>query len=484
MPQAAETRQASDGAARRPVAPLRRIALVLPPTGPYCREDRCQSYFSADLVPSMRPPLEEVEAAAGIRGAGGTPWVLDAPAMGLSAAAAIEQVLAFTPDAVVLTGTFGSLHDDVRFAEALRARLPQSVCIGLRGAPVYAFGAELLSAHPALDFLVHGEPELSFAALCAQGLAGAGVVRSHLPNPPAPWATSLDALPRADRTVIDPTRYRVRGTFEPQATIHVQRGCPFRCTYCLVGTVSGRKARHRDPLDVADELAELTAQGTRFFYLRAETLTLDRQWARELGDAIAARAPKARWVSATRVETADHKTLQALARGGCYGLSFGVETGSVELGKRIEKVPHLGRATEAFRACDRAGIASLMYLVVGFWWETAQTLDETRRFIAAARPDLLTTFWAHPYPGTAYHRQLTELGVVAHSAQAQAEPALEPPGICIDEIRRRVKRLTAAHYARPAVWASVARKLGPVLLPRPGAWLRHLADTFAPQVGG
>ncbi|MBL8950520.1 MAG: radical SAM protein [Myxococcaceae bacterium] len=459
---------------------LKRVMLVLPPTGPYCREDRCQSYFSVDLVPSMRPPLEEVEAAAGIKCAGGEAAVIDAPALGLDVATTIDRVVRFAPDAVVLSATFGSLADDVAFAQALRGRLPRSSLIGLRGAPVYAYGAELLDRHPCVDFLIHGEPELAFAELSTRGLAGAGVIRRGHSNAPAPWAPSLDVLPRADRTVIEPSLYRVRGTFEPQATVHVQRGCPFPCSYCLVGTVSGKKARHRDPDDVARELAELTAQGIRYFYLRAETLTLDRQWARELGAAIAARAPKARWVSATRVETADRNTLAALARGGCYGLSFGVETGSAEIGRRINKPPSLARATEAFRSCDELNIASLMYVVVGFFWETAVTLEETRTFVEAARPDLLTVYWAHPYPGTAYHRQLEELGIVSRSQHAQAEPALEPHAISTAEVRRWVKRLLRAHHLRPSVLWSVLKKLTPRLLPHPGTALAYAANQLSP----
>lgn len=380
--------------------PLRRIALVLPPTGRYCREDRCQSYFAPDLLPSMRPPLEEVEASAGIRTNGGLPWLLDAPAEDLEPSAALDQIAAFDPDAVVLTATFGSLIDDVAFAEQLRQRLP-AIPIGLRGGPVYALGAELLKRHAVLSFLIHGEPELTFGALCHQGLTGPGVIRRSGKNAPPPVASDLNTLPWADRSVLAPSLYRVRGTSRAQATIHVQRGCPFPCSYCLVSVVSGKKARHRDPSDVAREMRALQADGFSSFYLRADTLTLDQAWARELADAIATGAPGVTWISTTRVELADAETLRRLARSGCYGLSFGVETGSEAIGARIHKPPDLSAATAAFRRCDEVGISSLMYVMLGFYWETRATLEETGRFITSARPDLLTMYWAHPYPGTA-----------------------------------------------------------------------------------
>ncbi|MFZ5442036.1 MAG: B12-binding domain-containing radical SAM protein [Myxococcota bacterium] len=437
---------------------MKRVAFVFPPTGAYCREDRCQSYFAFDLLPSMRPPLEETQGAGAVRAAGGTPWLLDAPAMKLDEAEALDRIVAWTPDVVVATATFGSLEDDLAFLRRLRARLPASVPLGLRGAPCMVFGEQLFE-HAVLDFFVRGDPELVFANLVREGLAGAGIsTRARVS--PAVTASSLDGLPLPDRSVIDASLYRVRGTPWSQATVNVQRGCPFPCSYCLVASVTGKKARHRSPDDVVRELKLLRADGTRFFYLRAETLTLDRRWATELARAISREVPDARWVSATRVDCVDAATLRALAAAGCYGLSFGVETGSHDIGRRVKKEPDPDTTRAAFRACDDAGIASLMYVMLGFLWETPETLAETERFVRAVRPDLLTLYWAAPYPGTSYYDEVKASGLLHSAQQAQASAALEPPGISTATIRRRALTMTARHYARPQVLASLARKLG------------------------
>ena len=60
----------------------RRVLFLIAPTGAYCREDRCQSSFRFELIPSMRPPMEECEAAGAVRAAGAEPFVIDAPADG------------------------------------------------------------------------------------------------------------------------------------------------------------------------------------------------------------------------------------------------------------------------------------------------------------------------------------------------------------------------------------------------------------------
>ncbi len=452
----------------RSAAPhFRRVMFVLPPTGRYCREDRCQSYFAFELIPSMRPPLEEAEAAAGVRLAGGEPLLLDAPAEGLDVVASLSRVQQCSPDLVVLSVTFGSLKDDLAFAAALRERLP-GLTIALRGAPCFTDAEALLQANPAVDFLARGDYERVFESLLRDGVARAeGVVSRERAGPP-PLDTSLDALPLPDRSVLKPALYRVRGTRRPQATVHVQRGCPFPCSYCLVATVSGRKARHRSPQGIAAEMRALWDEGYRDFYLRAETLTLDRAWARELAGEIAREVPGARWVSTTRVDCVDEPLLHALAAGGCYGLTFGVETGSPSIGQRIHKPPDEAQTRAAFRACDKSGITSLLYVMLGFLWETPRTVEETGRFVQAVRPDLLTLNWAHPYPGTRYYEEVKRSGLAFRPERAQAAAALEPPGISLRALRRSALALTARHYLRPAVVASLARKLGPVLLPGAG----------------
>jgi hypothetical protein len=47
----------------------RRVVFLVLPTGNDCREDRCQSAFEPELIPTMRPPMAECEAAGAVRDA-------------------------------------------------------------------------------------------------------------------------------------------------------------------------------------------------------------------------------------------------------------------------------------------------------------------------------------------------------------------------------------------------------------------------------
>lgn len=439
-----------------------RVLFVIPPTGTYCREDRCQSYFRFELVPSMRPPLEECESAGAIRDAGATAMLIDAPAEGWDADATLDRSVALQPDLVVVVVTFGSLEDDLAWATRLRERLPHTTT-AVRGAPCYVSAEAILNDTPAIDFCVRGEYELAFADVVRRGYRdavgtvfrdGANIVEPRR----SPVAADLDALPRPDRTVIEAGRYRVRGLGAPQATVRVQRGCPFPCTYCLVHTVSGNRARHRSPQDVAAEMSDVLGDGIRYFYLRAETFTLDRDWTLAACAAIAARCPEARWVTTTRVECVDDEVLAAMRAAGCYGLSFGIDAASEKIGALVRKRPDRDRARAAMRLCDRNGIVSLGYFMLGFVWDDQDTLAETEQFIRDVRPDLLTIHFAHPYPGTVYASQVAEQNLAIVSRHAQSEPALALPGLTPEELRSEAQRILRRHYVRPAVLRSLVRK--------------------------
>jgi anaerobic magnesium-protoporphyrin IX monomethyl ester cyclase len=459
-----------------------RVLFLVCPTGAFCREDRCQSYFRPELVPSMRPPMEECEAAGALRAAGAEPFVVDAPALGLSDEATFEAVSRLAPDLIVLVTTFGTLDDDLAWAARLRVRFPATT-IGVRGAPCYVLAEEILARSPAVDFCVRGEYELVFESVARSGHAGAvGTVYRDgdriVAAPSSGLASDLDALPWPDRSVIDASLYKVRGLGVPQATVRVQRGCPFPCSYCLVHTVSGDQARHRSPASVAAEIAAMQETGIDFFYLRAETFSLNRRWAEQTCDAIAERCPGARWVTTTRVECVDEALVGAMKRAGCYGISFGVDAASAAIGEKVAKKPDRRRALEAMRACDAHGVVSLAYVMIGFLWDTAATVDEAEEFLRAVRPDLLTIHFAHPYPGTRYHDDVTAARASLGSPRAQAEPALASHTLSPGELERRARAIARRHYLRPAVLASLARKsLG--LLPyvwRPSARLAPALD--------
>jgi anaerobic magnesium-protoporphyrin IX monomethyl ester cyclase len=451
-----------------------KTAFVIPPTGLFCREDRCQSFFDKALIPTMRVPLEETESAGAVLAVGGYVEVLDAPAHKMSAEGVFEKLSLFKPNLIVVSISFGSIAEDLRFTKKLKVAFPHAK-IGLRGAPCYVWNKEIVEDAHYVDFVVQGDYEVVFGEIVAFGLEHArGVTHrgryDSIITTPAPYAKDLDLLPRPDYSSFSQALYKTRFLRSPQATIRVQRGCPFTCTYCLVHTVSGSVARHRSAESIADEMKALVDKGTNYFYLRADTFTLKRDWAIEVARAIKAKCPKARWVTTTRIECVDAELLRELRDAGCYGISFGIDVASETIGKKVKKPVSLEKAKRAMKHCDDAGIISLAYIMIGFIWDTPETLAETKYFVKEISPDLLTIHYAYPYPGTPYYEAAKDAGFAAVTFKAQAEPAVTLPTLSTRDLKRFGGSLLRRHYTKPKVMYSLAKKATHLILQ--GLWGR------------
>ncbi|MCB0334759.1 MAG: radical SAM protein, partial [Bdellovibrionales bacterium] len=244
-----------------------------------------------------------------------------------------------------------------------------------------------------------------------------------------------------------------------QATIRVQRGCPYPCSYCLVHTVNGKKARHRSPGSIVAEIQQLQTQGISNFYFRADTFSLDREWALSLAKLLQQECPRINWVTTTRAERVDLELLSEFRKSGCYGISFGVDVTSTEIGRRVNKLPQLQAAQEAMELCHQTGIIALAYIMIGFIWDTKETLAEAEQFVKRMYPDLLTVHFAHPYPGTQYYDDYQKSALSVLSREAQAMPAGNTLTLTRGELQSAAKRLLRTHYLRRRVLASLTRKI-------------------------
>jgi radical SAM superfamily enzyme YgiQ (UPF0313 family) len=288
----------------------------------------------------------------------------------MNAAEVFDQVDRIDPDLTVISTTFGTLEADLAWAARLKMR-HRNTPVGLRGAPCYVQAEEILSRSADIDFCVQGDYEIIFRDVVLAGHQNAAGVSYReagkvIHARHTAFAEDLDQLPFADRSAIDGALYRVRFFGKQQATIHVQRGCPFECSYCLAPVVSGQRVRRRSPSSIVDEIIQIREKKVRFFFFRAETFTIEREWTLELCQLLQERCPGVLWVTTTRADMVDHELLAAMSSAGCYGLSFGVETGSAEIGERIHKPVKPQQTLRAMRLCDEHHVISLVYVLLDF----------------------------------------------------------------------------------------------------------------------
>jgi radical SAM superfamily enzyme YgiQ (UPF0313 family) len=89
----------------------------------------------------------------------------------------------------------------------------------------------------------------------------------------------------------------------------------------------------------------------------------------------------------TRADHMDDEMAACMKEGGFYELSFGLESGSPTVLKRMHKKCDLDAAFKAREALRKAGIVFTALMIHGFPYETEETRQETRDFLSRLKAD-------------------------------------------------------------------------------------------------
>ena len=136
----------------------KKILLVVPPTGRFIRESRCQTPIKDLKTVTLRPPIDLLYCAAGFEQGGAECRLRDYPAEELEWADFERDVAEFKPDLVVLSITTPSLVDDLHAAELAKRASPQTL-VCAKGAHFDTHDTVTLEQYPALDSVLRGEFE-------------------------------------------------------------------------------------------------------------------------------------------------------------------------------------------------------------------------------------------------------------------------------------------------------------------------------------
>jgi radical SAM superfamily enzyme YgiQ (UPF0313 family) len=315
----------------------------------------------------------------------------------------------------------GQAFELIRLA---RRTAPKCIIV-VGGQHATAFPSHLLLKTPA-DFVVLGEGELAFGELLAalscdkdyDSIAGISFRKEDkiVVNPQRPFIRDLDELPLPLHEQFDYRHYRgMADTPRRAAAIITSRGCPFNCIFCSSSTYWGRRYRVRSVDNVLAEVDLLYHQyGVRAILFFDDNLTIDRQRCIALSNALHERQLDLVWAAEGSVKV-DVELLEAMKRGGCYRIDFGVESGSPQILKNINKSTSVEDTRRAFALCKEVGIKPNAYLIFGSPGESRRTIRETARLMTEIQPENVGPFRSGLWilPNTRLHEMSVHAGLVS-----------------------------------------------------------------------
>lgn len=446
--------------------------LIVPPTGLYIREDRCQTPIEDMKTIALRPPIDLMYSAASVEAAGCECKMVDYPAEKRGWDEFRADFTAFKPDVIMLSITTPSLHKDVEAARIAKEIDPNVLTVA-KGAHFHVLDRDSLEKFPQLDCVIRGEYEITAAELGRRlpleeiaGLTWRRETGEIVKNPDRGFIDNLDTIPFPARHLTKNELYFRPDTMEPQTTIVTNRGCPHSCIYCLAPVVSGKKNRYRSTDNVLAEIEQCVNEfGIRSFLFRSDLFTQNKKWVIELCQKIIDRGLKIQWASNSRVDCINREMLEWMKKAGCWIIAFGVESGNQEILEKIKKKATVDQAREAVRLCREVGINSSIYLLMGLPWDTPQTIEDNVRLAKEIQPDFVEVFYSYPFPGTELHRIALEHGLIQPGEvplEAYANPAMGGLYLTQEQLGDYRRQALRRIYLQPRyIWQTLKKARSP-----------------------
>jgi radical SAM superfamily enzyme YgiQ (UPF0313 family) len=274
----------------------------------------------------------------------------------------------------------------LRIAAEVKRAHPESVVV-LGGPQASVVDVSTMRAFPWIDLVVRGEAEQTLPdlvdALTRRGplaaIPGITFRRDEdgeiVRNPAAPLVQDLDALPFPAFHLFPDVR------FCRHFPLELGRGCPFSCTFCSTNDFFRRSFRLKSPAQmIADMRRVKQTYGINSFELVHDMFTVDRKRVVAFCEALLESKEEFIWGCSARTDCIDEELIALMAKAGCRGIFFGIETGSRRMQKIIDKGLELNDSAERVRSCDKFKISTAVSLMAGFPEETMNDLRDTAAF--------------------------------------------------------------------------------------------------------
>lgn len=322
-----------------------------------------------------------------------------------------------------------------------------------------------------VDYVVLGEAEITMPELLdylsykntrrnlnkIPGLAYRedGVVRVTSPRPAIP---DLDVLPFPARELIDANAYR-QTTLDGQiaAPIVTSRGCPYRCSFCVVPNLPQRRWRARSVDNILREIEQvLTDYGIDAFVFIDDNFTIDVNRVKELSEKIIERDLRINWWCMSRADTLVNNPamVEMMAAAGCSTIFMGLESASENVLSDYNKREEVETGFRAVELLSQYHICPYASFILGNVHETRSDIEATIDYAVQLNPHVAQFSILTPYPGTRIYQTLRPRFVTLNWDMFDGIHAVfQPEHVTAAELEKLLVKAYRRFYLRPGrIW--------------------------------
>jgi len=290
---------------------------------------------------------------------------------GLSENDIVRKIEEFGPDLIGISSQFTAYFQSVaELTNAIKRECGRPIFVG--GHHATAFPAEIRQKLPEIDFVLQGPAEQCLPGFLAQhGIAS---------GPAAP-----------DWSEVQPSRELLAGGHyqigrKNYMSLIASRGCPFRCDFCSVGRMFGRKITYRSLENVLDEMRlGYLRDDVRIFNFEDDNLSFDRTWFSKFLEAIAAdrvlRGVELAAMNGLCSPTLDEDVLAPMWKAGFRKLNLSLVTLNPEVKAEYHRLSENKDFEDLIRAAKKLGFFVTVYVIIGLPGQSAEEIRESMDYL-------------------------------------------------------------------------------------------------------
>lgn len=320
----------------------------------------------------------------------------------------------------------------------------------------------------AFDVVFRGEASYSFPAFCRDYLQEGsldGALRDYrrypgihalnregrlLSVPARPTGEEeLDRLPLPDRSDFDHSKYRQfwlqKEGWSP-AAIMTTYGCPHSCDFCSK-PVYGGLFRKRGMDRLMEEVRGIRSLGYDGLWIADDCFTLDLGHVRRFCESMVGEDIGMEWTCLSRSDGPAEEMVDLMRRAGCRKMFFGLESGSNEVLRLMNKRVTVERAEQAVRMIAGKGIKTAGFFMVGYPGETCATIEQTLDWALRLPLDEISFTIPFPLPGTGLFRKIRGMRAEADWDYENENRMVYESEFDEDYLKRRIEETCARFEA-------------------------------------
>lgn len=217
-----------------------------------------------------------------------------------------------------------------------------------------------------------------------------------------------------------PPGYSRRFVLKNFGTVETGRGCPFKCTFCSVINVQGRKMRLRAPEPILEHIRACHLESgvkKSYYFFTDDNLSRNRRWEQLFDGLIRMREEEGIAVEfMMQVDTVAYKLprfVEKAGKAGCSQVFVGVESlnpkNLAAAGKTQNTAEDYTRMVEAWHS---AGVYVHAAYIIGFPYDTYESvMEDVDRLAHEVKVDQVSFFMLTPVPGSRDHVDAVAAGI-------------------------------------------------------------------------